>query len=331
MILADPTGPRRPQVNLSGAMIARRDDSAQRAYREDRVFRPPPLLALTLVAACSRGGLSSPGSACDSSACGDAAADASLPDAAPDLSPDLPERDAALERTSRPDEAVLLNPAAHAFAGTVGVLSAPFGFTVAHLGEAPTGVPMVALGGADGAEFVITTRTCSFPLGANDTCRISVALLGRTAGPKSATLTVSAYPGGMAAATLTGSVTTGDLPDADPAGDADARPADSPQLYVYPNVQDLTGPIGMSNSEPGLHVGVLGQGTTGPLTVALGGPDAMEFVVTSNTCAAPLAAGLGCDVTVALRGHTRGMKVATLTVTATPGGSAVAKLRGTVF
>jgi hypothetical protein len=75
-----------------------------------------------------------------------------------------------------------------------------------------------------------------------------------------------------------------------------------------------------------------GDGTSGALSVAVGGTDPSQFVVTSDGCSqSTLASQQTCVVAVTFEPSTgtTGAQQATLTVSATPGGSPSAALDGT--
>jgi hypothetical protein len=73
-----------------------------------------------------------------------------------------------------------------------------------------------------------------------------------------------------------------------------------------------------------------GATSSGPLAVALEGTDATSFNISFSDCPlAALASGKTCHVDVRFNPATTGNKVASLSVTATPGGVARASLYGT--
>ena len=68
---------------------------------------------------------------------------------------------------------------------------------------------------------------------------------------------------------------------------------------------------------------------SGQLSVVLGGVGAAQFGITADTCVGRLAPGASCLATVVFQPVISGPIAATLTVSATPGGSAVVALTGT--
>jgi hypothetical protein len=117
--------------------------------------------------------------------------------------------DGILRGTADPVNTITITPpATFAFPDTtVGMTSAPHTFTANNTGTQPTGIITTALAGTDPTEFAIVTATdtctgMSIPVAG--TCSISVVFAPTTIGPKSASLTLSATPGGTATATVSG-------------------------------------------------------------------------------------------------------------------------------
>ena len=101
---------------------------------------------------------------------------------------------------------VAINPTFQMFDGRIGGQSAPVTFTIGNSGDGDTGPVTVSLGGADASSFKILGNGCLAPLLGPATCGVSVVLEAATAGVKTATLTASSTPGGMAVASLSGLV-----------------------------------------------------------------------------------------------------------------------------
>jgi hypothetical protein len=117
--------------------------------------------------------------------------------------------DGVLRGTADPVNTITITPpATFAFPDTTATMtSAPHAFTVTNTGTQPTGLLASALGGTDPTQFSIdtVTDTCtgmSIPVAG--TCSISVVFAPTTAGAKSASLTLTATPGGTATATVSG-------------------------------------------------------------------------------------------------------------------------------
>ncbi|MGA8927872.1 MAG: hypothetical protein WB462_16790 [Solirubrobacterales bacterium] len=80
-------------------------------------------------------------------------------------------------------------------------------FTVTNMGGSLSGVPVPVIGGPGGASFSVVANGCTTPLAPGAVCPISVQLPFKDpVGPKSATLDVTAVPGGTASAAMTGDV-----------------------------------------------------------------------------------------------------------------------------
>ncbi|MCC6999045.1 MAG: choice-of-anchor D domain-containing protein [Deltaproteobacteria bacterium] len=191
-------------------------------------------------------------------------------------------------------------------------MSAVRSFTVENMGEAATGALTATLGGSDAGQFAIAQNGCT-TLAARATCTIDVRLLPTSTGSKSATLTVTGTPGGSAVAQLSG------------VGLA------IPALSIAPTTQNLGTVVQGNQASVTFSVANAGGAATGSLTTTLSGTAASEYALVTNGCAgSPLAAGASCSVTVRLTAATLGARPVTLTVAATPGGSAIANVTANV-
>src|SRR5262249_17986307 len=91
--------------------------------------------------------------------------------------------------------------------GTVvaGMSSSDLVFTVRNDGDGTSGLLAQATGGRGATEVVVLTGLCSgIALGGGGTCTIKVRFRPATMGPKTATVGVSATPGGIVLATIGG-------------------------------------------------------------------------------------------------------------------------------
>jgi hypothetical protein len=79
-------------------------------------------------------------------------------------------------------------------------------FVVTNAGGSPSGLPVPSITGSNPESFAIVGNGCAAPLGPGLTCQIDVDLLPQGLGPVSATLTVTAIPGGVASAAMTGNI-----------------------------------------------------------------------------------------------------------------------------
>jgi hypothetical protein len=246
--------------------------------------------------------------------------DARLPDAP---RPDAPLPDARLP-DARPTAALGVTPTGHDFGAiTLGDVSGSFGFTVKNGGGEPSGTIAAA---ADDPSFEVDSGSCAgaaLAPGASCTVRVRFAPMG-SAGPKQATLTILASPGGSVPVALTGT----------------AIPLTPAALSMAPASQDLGSEFDNQSSTPfDFIVTNDGGETSGTISAS---SSSTNFQVTGGTCIGqPLAGGATCTVTVILDpmvdftstyptpNQTVATAVsATLTVSATPGGSPTATVTG---
>jgi hypothetical protein len=202
-----------------------------------------------------------------------------------------------------------LSPTSQDF-GTVAVgrTSAPVTFVVSNPSGVVFGRAMVSLTG----QFT-ETSDCRNPLAPGESCRILVVFAPQSPGSKNGSLTV-------ASPTLNGVIVSAAL----------AGTGAVAHLAVSPMSRAFTGMAGTRGEPVTFTVATIGDGSTGPLTVALGGANADSFALTSQGCAAPLAGLSTCQLTVALDAKAAGTKSATLSVASPVGGMAQASLSAEV-
>lgn len=92
---------------------------------------------------------------------------------------------------------------------------------------------------------------------------------------------------------------------------------------------NLPGGAATTRCPSGIANGTGGCAPATGLSVTVTGTNASNFPIVSNTCGATLAGGAHCSVSVRFRPASIGVKSASLTVYATPSGSAHASLSGT--
>jgi hypothetical protein len=222
----------------------------------------------------------------------------------------------ALSGTAVDPGALSVTPAQRDF-GPVpqGQSSGELGFTVKNTGGAPTSALTAALTGSDASEFVLSSDACTgMTLQAGSSCTVGVKLspsASGAVGAKNATLTVSAATGGTAAASVTGSA---------------LGPA---SLRVVPTDQDFGMVVqGLTGQEFTFTVSNGGGLASGALAASIAPTG--EFAISSSTCdGAVLQPGASCTVGVKMTPGGTGGRGATLSVTGSPGGTALANLRGT--
>ena len=221
---------------------------------------------------------------------------------------------AALTGTITTPTALVIAPTSQGF-GTVvqKQTSGDFPFLVTNNGGVTSGPITVALGGTNAAQFALGTDGCSTnTLAGGTSCTVNVHFAPGAAvtGLQNATLSVGDAPTDTPFATLTGTAATAaSLGITAPASFTGFGPAANPT--VTPDVAFI-----VTNN---------GGVTTGALAVALGGANAGQFALGTETCTGKtLDPAATCTVNVhfAPTGGTVGNEQGTLTVTGTPGGSA---------
>lgn len=191
----------------------------------------------------------------------------------------------------------------------IGSPSATFAFTVTNSGGATSGTPTVTITGTNAADFS-QTNTCTAGLAAAGTCTVTVTFTPSINGAETASLGVTASPGGSGSASLTG---TG-------AG-----------LTVAPTSGTFgpTGADGSSSAGQTFTVTNTGPLSSGVPAVTLTGTNASSFSVMGNTCTAAIASLGTCTFGVVFSPQDAGSLSASAQVTASPGGTATATLSGT--
>jgi hypothetical protein len=208
-----------------------------------------------------------------------------------------------------------ISPTAHDYGSVpMGTTSSSATFTVTNRGGSSTGIFMVALGGANPSEFTIAGNNCTATLPPAGSCTVSVAFKPTAAGTRNATLNLSASPGGGTVATLTGT-------------------GASTIFNISPTSQAF-GSVAVGSQSPGTTFTVtnVGQTSTGPMIVSVGGANGGDFPmsVAASTCTgSTLAVGATCTVTVAFHPSATGPRNGSLSVSANPGGTNSATLSGT--
>ncbi len=181
-------------------------------------------------------------------------------------------------------------------------------FSVTNVGTAST---MLVLS-VNGPDFILTPGGCALPVAGGASCTATVTFRPTTRGAKQATL-IASGPGGVATAALTGN------------GLAPAR------LVAAPAMAAIAGAVGVVSPPITIGVANTGDERTGTISATLGGANAAEFMIASNTCAAPLSGGANCMIAVAMRAGAAGARVATLTLAGMPGGVATVMIAGTAM
>lgn len=229
-------------------------------------------------------------------------------------------RSAKLPRCTSGQQPILIEPTtmqasvpAASFTGTVvGERSATKTVTFTNAGDVPASSVQLAMAGANAGDFEITGNGCGGQLRAGESCTAQVSFAPTAAGAR-AGLMVASGGGSEAAVALSGK---------------GLEPAD---LSISPADHDF-GAVATNDSEQAaFDVTNDGEVPSGTLAAAtLGGTDAGQFSVASDTCSgSALAPGATCTVEVDFEPSGTGSKSATVTVSGTPGGNAKADLSGT--
>ncbi|HEX3295041.1 MAG TPA: choice-of-anchor D domain-containing protein [Solirubrobacterales bacterium] len=105
-----------------------------------------------------------------------------------------------------PPPSIVVSPTSQDF----GIVQLPQGptrsFVITNTGGSPSGLPVPSITGSNPESFAVVANGCAAPLGPGLTCQIDVDLVPQGHGPVSATLSVTAVPGGVASATMTGRI-----------------------------------------------------------------------------------------------------------------------------
>jgi hypothetical protein len=188
-------------------------------------------------------------------------------------------------------------------------------FTVKNTGGAATTALTAMLTGTTAGEFKLSTDNCTGKtLAGGAMCTVGVEFAPTSAGTpgaESAVLSVGAMTGGTTTANLMGTL---------------LGPA---AISIVPTDQDFLMIVqGQTSPEYIFTVTNKGGVTTGALTAGASPPG--EFAITSDTCSGmTLAPNGNCKIGIKMTPSGTGMRSASLGVRGTPGGNAVATLRGT--
>jgi hypothetical protein len=201
-----------------------------------------------------------------------------------------------------------MSPAASSYGVfTTGTSSNPTAFTITNSGGSPSGAIADRLGGATPQQFSFANDSCfGASLAPGGSCTAQVSFSPLSAGAKSATLDVSAAPGGTLSVPLSGTGVT---------------PA---SLSISPAT-----PVAFGNTYTGfssppsstLTVTNTGGSTSGTPLAQIGGPGALRFGLQDNTCTSPLVPSGTCEITAVFTPVSDGPRDAVVAVGATPGGS----------
>jgi hypothetical protein len=195
---------------------------------------------------------------------------------------------------------------------TTGASSAPTTVTITNVGDLPTGPVMTALSGPNMGAFRLQNSTCTGALGPMGSCQAELVFNPTTTGALSASLDVSAMPGGTRSVALTGQ------------GAFPASMSISPMSQPFGNVV-----LGASSMVQTFAVRNMGGSATGTPSVAITGADGAMFTKTMDTCTGPIAPAGTCSISLVFTPTDVGPRMATLQVSASPGGNVSSTLSAT--
>ena len=233
-----------------------------------------------------------------------------------------------------PPGALTVTPGSYDFGSiSVNAVSADTTFTVTNSGGAATGPLTVS---APGNGFVVAGNSCAAGLAPAKTCALAVHFAPTVVGNATGTVTIG---DGTVSGTLTvhGTGTAAALLTITPSTTC-AAPEVAPSHHVACSATFAATVIGLTNGAlPGATTTPAGitftvtsdpnsPSDTGTLTVATTGDAKDDFVIATTNCAATLAPGASCTVTVNFTPTDSGARAAILQVTTSKGGSAGANL-----
>jgi len=209
--------------------------------------------------------------------------------------------------------ALVAAPGSAAFGGVLlGSSSPTMAVTISNSGTATTGPIAASLTGTSAAQFAIVGNTCA-SLAPTASCVVTLRYSPTVRGLASASLAVTAAPGGAANVALSGNgLAPALLTITPPSRFFGSQPITSPGTpfnFIVTNNGDV--PTGL------------------PSAPVITGVDAAEFDLVGHTCSAALAPGASCSIGVRFSPSTTGTMTANLVMNALPGGSVNATLTGT--
>lgn len=214
-----------------------------------------------------------------------------------------------------------IDPVSGTFATTtVGATGPAQTFKITNAGGVPaggtTGVAAV-VSGAQAAEFVPSANGCTGTLAPGASCTVTITFKPAAAGPRAASLTASAAPGGMIAASLSGSGVNPALLKLAAASGSQA--AFGNVVSGTPVTQTFVVTNNGGQPSSAVTIAITGVG----FSVATPAGDCISGTTT-------LAVNGTCTVHVVLSSMTIGTASGTLTASATAGGSSPLALTGTI-
>ncbi|MBL0220461.1 MAG: choice-of-anchor D domain-containing protein [Myxococcales bacterium] len=197
------------------------------------------------------------------------------------------------------------------FGSVFGTSSVIMSIAFTNAGDGASAPVTLSLGGANPTVFELAAVTCSGVLAPGATCSAMARFSPSTTGSMSATLELT-DGAASAAAELTGTGAT------------------SSGILLSPSVHDF-GAINLTTtSATTFTVSNPAAVATGALGVTVTGANAGDFAIGTTTCnGAVLPANSTCTVSIAFTPSSTGARAASVRVSGTPGGTAIASLVGT--
>ncbi|MCC6997681.1 MAG: choice-of-anchor D domain-containing protein [Deltaproteobacteria bacterium] len=221
---------------------------------------------------------------------------------------------ASLMGTGQSPALLAVLPTSNAFGNVpTGSSSSAATFTITNSGDVNSGVPAVTLGGTHMNQFSTSANGCTTALAPGGMCTVRVTFSPTSLGAKSANLTITASPGGAPAASLDG---TGVMP---------GLLAFSPSTYNFTST--------VAGTQSATHMFTLSNGggaATGAISTSITGTQANQFTIVTDGCTGmTLPAAGSCNIVARFDPTGSGAKSASLSATASPGGTINSTLNGT--
>jgi Abnormal spindle-like microcephaly-assoc'd, ASPM-SPD-2-Hydin len=209
--------------------------------------------------------------------------------------------------SGRVGPAALLSGTTLKFPNTViGQVSTVESVSLANVGDATLNISSVTASG----DFSITNNTCGTQVAAGGTCTVSLTFMPTRKGGRKGALTFSDdAPGSPQSVALKGTGLSIAL---------------SPTVLSFGTVA-----VGNTSSEQDVMVTNAGTATVTLSGFAFSGAAAGDYLISSNTCGATIAAGASCSVGVEFKPTRTGKRAAKLNIKNNGGGTATASLTGT--
>jgi hypothetical protein len=189
----------------------------------------------------------------------------------------------------------------------IGQTSGAKSVTLTNTGNATLNISSITISG----DFSISNNTCGSQLNAGANCSVSVKFSPTAKNARKGTLTFTDNaPSGTQTVALTGVGESLSL---------------SPTSLAFGSV-----PVGTQSASQTITITNVTNVSVTINSIALGGTDPSDYLITNNTCGASLGGGANCKVSIAFKPLVKGSLPAKLAISQTGGGGTLtAKLSGT--